>query len=144
MAPLRLRGHHFLCILTYRGLGYTPEFVANMSDIVSQIAEGRPVVLLPGPDDICAGLTVEARKACDHDCARPETMALDVLAIEAVRPFLPDLDAAGFVLKGDDISRLRAAFASGSIRSACLRCRWSDLCDGIAAEGFAGTRLHSP
>ena len=40
--PVRLRGHHFLCILTYRGHGYTPSFVANMTEIVADIAGGDP------------------------------------------------------------------------------------------------------
>ena len=54
---MRLRGHHFLCLLTYKGLGYTPAFVENMTAIATRINAGAKVILHPGPDDICAALT---------------------------------------------------------------------------------------
>ena len=59
-APLRLRGHHLLCILGFRGLGYDAGFTANMARIVRRV-RAHPNALLElivGPDSICA--------ACPH------------------------------------------------------------------------------
>ncbi len=81
--PVRLRGHHFLCLLTYKGLGYTPAFVENMTAVATRINAGAKVILHPGPDDICAALTPADRAACNHDCAKPETEALDDMAEKA-------------------------------------------------------------
>ena len=142
--PVRLRGHHFLCILTYRGYGYTPAFVANMSDIVADIGRGRPIELVEGPDVICGGLTAEDRRACNHDCAKAETLEIDRLAVEDVGDLLGTDFSVPVVIDESMVVRLRAAFAARSIRSACRRCSWSDFCTGIAAEGFGRTKLFPP
>ena len=142
--PVRLRGHHFLCILTYRGYGYTPAFVANMTEIVADIGRGRLVQLTEGPDTICGGLTADDRRACNHDCSKSETLELDRLAVQEVGDLL-GTDFSGLVEMGHAaVARLRAAFAARSIRSACRRCPWSDFCDQIASEGFSGTKLFPP
>jgi len=142
--PVRLRGHHFLCILTYRGYGYTPDFVANMTGIVADIGRGRPIQLIEGPDEICGGLTAEDRRACNHDCARAETLELDRLAVTEVGDLL-GTDFSGLIeIDREAVSRLRVAFAARSIRSACRRCPWSEFCTEIAAEGFAETKLFPP
>lgn len=142
--PVRLRGHHFLCILTYRGYGYTPAFVANMTDIVADIGRGRPVELVAGPDAICDGLTADDRRACNHDCAKAETMELDRLAVEEVGRLL-GIDFSGQIeIDHAMVTLLRSAFADRSIRSACRRCPWSDFCDEIASEAFADTKLFPP
>lgn len=141
MVPVRLRGHHFLCILTYRGFGYTPAFVANMSAVVAAISAGRPVELVEGPDAICGGFTAACRSLSDHDCALADTMMMDRMAIEDVRQRVPGVSDGPVVLDAAIVASLRSAFASGAIRSACARCSWSDFCDRIAAEDFSGTRL---
>lgn len=142
--PVRLRGHHFLCILTYRGYGYTPAFVENMTEIVADIGRGRPVRLTYGADDICGALKEEDRRACNHDCGKAETMELDRLAVEEVGGLLA-MDIGGSLrIDRSMVARLRSAFASRSIRSACRQCPWSEFCDGIAAQGFTGTKLFPP
>lgn len=144
MMPVRLRGHHFLCILTYRGFGYTPDFVANMTAILAGIAAGRPVRLVAGPDDICGGLSDADRIACDHDCAQQETRLLDDVAIAEIGSHL-DLDfTRELIIRPDMILQLRGLFAEGAIRSACQRCLWSDFCTTIAAGSFSETRLFPP
>lgn len=142
--PVRLRGHHFLCILTYRGYGYTPAFVANMTEIVADIGRGRLVELAEGPDAICGGLTADDRRACNHDCSKVETLELDRLAVQEVGALL-GADVSGPIEIGRaTVAILRTAFAARAIRSACRRCPWSDFCDQIAAEGFAETKLFPP
>lgn len=144
MVPVRLRGHHFLCILTYRGFGYTPAFVGNMSTIVEQIGQGRPVMLVDGPDDICNGFTADCRRICDHDCSMPSTVEMDLFAGDAASEILPLTSGEPFVLDRDHIAVMRREFASGAIRRACERCSWKDFCSGIAAEDFADVRLFAP
>lgn len=142
--PVRLRGHHFLCILTYRGYGYTPAFVANMTDIVGAIGRGRLVMLAEGPDDICNSLTPEDRRACNHDCARAETRDLDRVAVEEVGSLLGIDLAEPLVISPSMVATLRSAFAARSIRGACAQCLWWNFCTEIAAEGFSDTKLFAP
>ena len=52
---IRIRGHHLLCILGFKGLGYSEAFVTNMTRIVSLLA-GDPGIMLElvsGCDAIC-------------------------------------------------------------------------------------------
>jgi hypothetical protein len=142
--PVQLRGHHFLCILTYRGYGYTPAFVENMSSIVASIERGRPVRLVDGPDDICSGLTPADRLVCSHDCGQAETRDMDALAVAAVRDLLPADIGEAMTLDAPTISTLRRHFANHSIRDACRRCSWAKFCTTIAAEDFRDTKLFSP
>ena len=138
---MRLRGHHFLCLLTYKGLGYTPAFVENMTAVANRINAGAKVILHPGPDDICAALTQADRAACNHDCAKPETAALDDLAEKATAAVLGHGLNDAFTLDAEKVAKLRAAFLTGESRSACGLCRWRAICDEIAASGYAATLL---
>jgi uncharacterized protein len=141
MMPVQLRGHHFLCILTYRGKGYTERFVARMTALVEAINDGMPVVLMSGPDDICAGLSQKCREDASHDCLAAEIRELDRMAASALNKVLRrDLSVAA-PLGRSDVELLRKAYASGSIRAVCNGCSWKDFCDEIVAENFAETLL---
>ena len=141
---MRLRGHHFLCILTYRGYGYTKPFVANMTEVVRQIEAGRRVVLCEGPDDICGGFTADCRMVCDHDCTKAETAEMDRLAAEAVADVLSLEAATPLVFDREKIAELRKRFAANAIRKACSRCSWNEFCTKIAGEDFAAVKLFEP
>jgi hypothetical protein len=141
LMPVRLRGHHFLCVLTYRGAGYTPAFVANMTATVEALREGAPVQLVEGPDDICNGFTDACRTVCDHDCSEPETQGMDRSAADAVaRALGRDLTRCA-PLSAVDVSLLRAQFKQKTIRAACADCSWKEFCDSIADSDFAGAVL---
>ena len=135
---IRLRAHHLLCMLTFAGEGYTPDFVANFAAIVARIGAGEAVELVDGPDDVCAPLAVTADTHCDEpsvrrrdrDALRALAVAEPPLSVE--RPLL--LDAAA-------IAVLRAQFAAGTIRPACAGCEWYALCSEIAAAGYAAASL---
>jgi uncharacterized protein len=139
--PVRLRAHHFLCILTYRGKGYTERFVARMTAVVEAVNAGAPVILMSGADDICAGLSAKCRSVVQHDCHAGEIGALDRMAASAIGSVLGRELSKAAALQKSEIESLRNAYASGSIRAACKGCSWKDFCDETAAEDFAGTLL---
>ena len=139
--PVLLRGHHFLCILTFRGKGYTDAFVDNMSAKVAAIREGQPVQLVEGPDDICNGFTDACREICDHDCNARETAKMDRQAVEAVSSLLGRPLETATPLEAAEIAALRVAYKQKSIRAACADCSWKEFCDGIADDRFTGTLL---
>ena len=59
-SPIKIRGHHLLCMPGFRGLGYNERFVRNLAGIVSAVRENPDVIisLTDGCDDICS--------ACPH------------------------------------------------------------------------------
>ncbi|MGQ9497457.1 MAG: DUF1284 domain-containing protein [Desulfotomaculales bacterium] len=60
-----LRAHHLLCLDQFRGLGYSPFFIANLARVQRMLAEpGAVVRLTAGPDAICAACPFLDGVAC--------------------------------------------------------------------------------
>ncbi|WP_119166215.1 DUF1284 domain-containing protein [Algihabitans albus] len=137
---LRLRHHHLLCLLTYVGKGYSPAFVANFDRIAARVSGGEEVLLVEGPDDICAPLIAsEAQPHCQRDSVRRR----DTEATEDLSRLLDEPLPVGktITLSAQTKNRLRQGFAAGTARRACSGCQWHDFCSAVAAEGFEGARL---
>jgi hypothetical protein len=136
---VRLRAHHLLCLLTYVGKGYSPAFTANYDKVVKRLGEGEGVVVVSGPDDICAPLLGEP----EPHCLRQSAAERDRLAARDVGTLLgrPIEDGDRFVLDASSLAGMRKAFSAGLTRQACSGCEWSGLCDTVAAGGFSGTHL---
>ncbi|MEO1226164.1 MAG: DUF1284 domain-containing protein [Pseudomonadota bacterium] len=136
---VRLRPHHLLCVLTYVGKGYSRAFVANMTRIAERLGAGEAVEIVEGPDDICAPLL----DGPDPHCRRARVTRRDRAAARDLGRVL-DLEAgpgARVTLDPDLLVRLREAFSSNRIRSACTGCEWVGLCGSIAATGFEGAAV---
>jgi hypothetical protein len=136
---IRLRGHHLLCLQTYKGLGYSEGFVRGMDAIAERLNAGETVEIVEGPDDICAGWAHDPANHCDAARAA----ARDASALAAFSQMLGSPIAPGVRIPeaGRLIASARPMFASGELRAGCAQCPWIETCDGIAAEGFAGARL---
>jgi hypothetical protein len=137
---IRLRPHHLLCMLTFAGKGYTPDFVANFEQVASRIAAGDEVIqIVEGPDDICSALLIETTCHCHN----PSVSLRDRHAAAAISNLLSQPIQAGAHLlpRQNLLSILRAAFVPGTIRQACVGCQWKPTCDSIAKQGFIETRL---
>lgn len=135
-AELRVRGHHLLCMLGFRGLGYSAEFVANMRSVVDAfLGEPSPTVeVVVEADAICS--------ACPHladgACARRESSAervrakdravLDVLGIE------PGSRLPASELRSHVADRVSVA----TLEELCARCNWWG--HGYCAEGLKSLR----
>lgn len=134
---IRLRPHHLLCLLTYVGKGYTPAFTANYTVIAGRLSRGEEIEIVSGPDDVCAPLLSEAEQHCFND----SVVERDRLAARDVGALVGQAIAPGTIvrLEPDRLAEMRAGFATGQVREACVECEWSDLCSAIAADGYGGT-----
>lgn len=141
---VRLRGHHLLCILTYKGEGYSPAFVANLDRIAARLAAGEDALLVDGPDDVCAPLLAPPSVGdTGPHCAFDRVHERDRQALEAVSALLSRTLVPGkrLTLEPETARRMRNAFETGEIRAACVGCEWSKLCTSIADARFAATLL---
>jgi hypothetical protein len=139
---VRLRPHHLLCVLTYRGEGYSPAFCANLDAVVDRIARAEAIEICTGPDEICAPL---AGSPAAH-CGDESISARDAAATQAIGELLGTtlVNGAELRIDGSLLDRERKAFAAGTIRAACVGCEWHSLCTDIARRNFAGVRLVLP
>ncbi|MBZ9739135.1 MULTISPECIES: DUF1284 domain-containing protein [unclassified Mesorhizobium] len=139
---VRLRAHHLLCLLTYVGKGYSPAFTANYDAIAERLSRGEDILLVSGPDDVCAPLLGEP----DPHCLRDSAAGRDRQARDDVEALLgrPIRDGARLDLDAAILMRLRQAFSTGHVREACAGCEWSRLCGAVASGGYRDARLQRP
>ncbi|KMW73917.1 2Fe-2S ferredoxin [Photorhabdus luminescens subsp. luminescens] len=133
-----LRGHHLLCILTYAGNGYSPDFVENYNRIIPRIRD-EDILIVAGPDDICIPLLGEGKPHCFGE----SVIVRDRRALEAVSALMGRPIEIGHTLRLDEtyFKQARWAFNRGIIRSACVGCEWELLCTRIAEDDYSSTFL---
>ena len=139
---IRLRAHHLLCLLTYVGKGYSPAFTANYDLIADRLGRGEDILLVSGPDDICAPLLGEPEPHClQESVGERDRLAARDLGELLARPIglgvRLDLDAA-------ILTRMRQAFSTGLTRNACPGCEWAEFCSAIAANGYQDASVQRP
>lgn len=139
---VRLRGHHLLCLLTYKGLGYSPAFVAGMTATAARLVAGATAEIVEGPDDICEPLCRAEQNPHCHETTVPER---DRRALALVASVLGRTLGIGDRFAFDETlrTRLRVAYRDGAFEPACALCEWQPLCRDIAAGGYPDTLFRS-
>lgn len=126
--PVRLRGHHFICLQFFRGEGYSDEFVENLTHVIQRAAR-EPALVVDGIDNVCAAcpeLGSDGRCASESAGGETEIRRIDELALGVLG-----------VSVGEQLSlaeareRLEAdAVGVGSWRAnACDDCAWERICE---------------
>ena len=137
---IKLRGHHLLCLLTYKGNGYTPAFSLNFTRIVRRLSRGEEAVIVTGADDLCQPMLCQP----DFHCADAHSSEIDSQALTDIGLLLDRELCSGekLTFDADTVTRLRQAFLDGEIRTACQTCSWLTHCNKIAENAFYQTRLN--
>jgi hypothetical protein len=155
--PIRLRPHHLLCLLTYVGKGYHPTFTANFDDIAKRLSKGAKILIVSGPDDICAPLLTPHRTTLVtplRNSSPPEDSepahCFDKSVADRDRRAAKEISALlatavqvnhAFSLDARRLAQMRAAFATSRLRRACEGCPWQDFCTTIASDGYRHVRI---
>lgn len=123
----KLRGHHLFCLLGYRGMGYSEEYVENMTRL-HQTLRNNPetlIELVKGPDQLCEKFPNSGKYHCqeddiyERDAAILEKMGLKI----------------GQIVKWEDIeSCIRHFVVPGDIQRVCESCSWRSY--GVCEEGI--------
>jgi hypothetical protein len=126
-------------MLTYRGKGYSPIFVANYDAVAARINGGEDVQIASGPDDICAPLLGDAEPHCltDSVVERDRLAARDVGALIGQ----PIRDGLRIRLDSSLLQKMRDAFSSGRTRQACGGCQWTELCNKVSSDDYGDAYL---
>lgn len=133
-----------LCLVAYSGLGYDSAFIRNANEIVQKIHRGYKLRLVAGQDDLCMACVATDRK---DKTVEPKSRCLNyavcagdhraILEINNTRTSSLVLRVGHiFNLGAQETATLRADFASGKIRGACVGCCWGNLCTEIATRSF--------
>ncbi len=75
---IRLRGHHLLCLLGYRGMGYSEQFTANMTEVYNTLRQNPDtyIKLVEGPDEICSHYPKDKSGHCEEDTVNTRDLAI--------------------------------------------------------------------
>ncbi|GGI99813.1 hypothetical protein GCM10010885_06360 [Alicyclobacillus cellulosilyticus] len=131
MKRIRLRGHHLLCLLGYRGMGYSAAFTANMTRIHATLRRQPDtlVELVDGPDDLCDHFPPDQPRHCeDGNVQRRDAavLAQSGLSPGDMRPWR-ELEVV-----------LGARFVPADIPRLCSTCPW--LPYGVCEDGLRRIR----
>ncbi|MCU0280498.1 MAG: DUF1284 domain-containing protein [Acidimicrobiia bacterium] len=134
---LELSAHHALCVHGFRGMGYSPGFVAALTATIGRLRESpeTPVRVRVGADVVC--------RACPSltpgGCARYGRGVVEQDVRVAARLGV----AAGEVMPWRALqARVRARVAPDALAVLCAGCPW--LGHGVCAEGIADLRAGRP
>jgi uncharacterized protein len=127
--PVRLRGHHFICLQFFHGEGYSEEFVENLTHVVER-AVREPALIVAGIDNVCAAcpeLGPDSRCASESAGGEAEIVRIDELALTVL-----GASAGERLSLAEARERLEAdAMGVGTWRAyACDGCAWESVCEG--------------
>ena len=127
-----LRPHHLLCLQTFVGHGYSPEFTAHMTIVQKQLPPDplTPITLVNGPDDLCG----HCPNCVDGSCTSPKPAVFDHLVgqklnttedTENAAPKHTDASDSPLTLHGiPSILHMSEQL----LAECCPDCEWKELC----------------
>lgn len=123
---LHLRPHHGLCLLNYRGHGYSDAFSVRMEEVLRTLAAHpqTQVEIAQGCDHLCAVCPHREGTACTS--AHPDLFDQNVLTETGF--------AAGQVLPWEEFSAATRPLSLYHLEETCPDCSWLALCKEIAEE----------
>ena len=131
--PLAIRGHHLLCLLGFRGHGYSPVFVETMRQ-VREVFRSEPdasVVLVTGCDVICASCPHKI----DDECRKSPDAASRIKTKDAAILRKLGYRANSRTTPQKAWKKVKDTFVPEDIAALCERCQWLEL--GYCVDGLA-------
>ena len=132
---MRIRGHNLLCVLGFVGKGYSPGFVANMRMVVGSLGEAAEVLVVDGPDAICAACPKLGTGGCalHGEDTEPAIVAQDHEVMDRL-----GIGVGEAVLWGEIRERIRDQVAPDDLDTICGACPWASL--GHCKDGLRRLR----
>lgn len=123
----KLRGHHLFCLLGYRGMGYSEEYVENMTRLHRTLRENPKIKiqLVKGPDQLCEKFPNSGVYHCQNDnIYERDAVILEKLGL-----------SIGQIVTWENIEHnIRRHVVPSDIQSVCNTCSWRAY--GVCEEGI--------
>ena len=139
--PTPLRAHMTLCLLGFRGSGYSPEFVGAMRRFQEQLQDdpGHELRLVTEPDPLCGTCPHLGAEGCE---LKGEGHEAHMRAHDAAVLHRLGL-RTGDVLRWEDLLlRVRQRIRGSDLPQICTTCPWLPL--GVCQESIDGLREPTP
>lgn len=128
-SDLRIRAHHLLCLLNFRGGGYNRKFIENMERVVERLrSDPAPLAILTTEVDIiCSACPYSKDKRCSKKADSEKKVINQDLKI---------IKKLGF-RKGQKIpialawKRIKEKILAKDLPEICHSCQWLNRCSQI-------------
>jgi hypothetical protein len=125
--PIKLRGHHLICLHFFTGEGYDPEFIENLREILVRVHSGEKIEICSGADDVCTLCPFLRDRRCRYNThAENEIQKMDRDAT-ALLKIEPRMKVTWFEMQ----ERLPGIFKRWSA-DYCRNCTWKTVCEKTA------------
>ena len=113
---LTIRAHHLLCVLGFRGYGYSEDFIENLTKISKEVKKKSTVIkIISQKDDVCKYCPNSATK-CKEDI---EPKSIDELVLLKLKI------RSGSVLKSEAIyAKVIKNIEVNDLDNICSSCTW--------------------
>lgn len=121
---MKLRGHHLLCVLGYRGRGYSKEFCENMTFIYEtlRVKPDTLIEIIKGSDDICKHCPKKHHLQCEN-VYEMDSSILNKIGL------CPEMKLSW----SEICKQIKAKLIPEDISNLCRTCQWRSL--GLCEEG---------
>lgn len=131
---IELRGHHLICRLGFRGLGYNDAFVRKMTEVVLQLQSNPELQLkaIDFPDVLCNHCPNLINGECSSsgsDISEKKVQEMDRAVIQIL-----DLKREEIYTVDKINKKLKERFNKEAFDYVCGDCQWRSL--GYCEEGF--------
>jgi hypothetical protein len=126
--PIKLRGHHLICLHFFHGEGYSPEFITNLRELIRRAIAGDEITVQSGPDDVCEmcsylrGGKCSYGKGADAEIREMDGTALALLQVKI-----------GSRVKWSDMKEKTPDIFSRWSQAYCTMCDWRNACEKDAS-----------
>ena len=129
---MKIRGHHLLCIQSFKGFGYNEHFIDNMHKIISAIKKSKDLVLhiVAECDDICSYCPhITSEKFANRKCAKDKNSEIELreLDLNVLDKFNLDI---GTLINAREVYKLIREEINKDTNTfkICGSCRWIEIC----------------
>jgi hypothetical protein len=129
--PIRLRGHHLICLHFFSGEGYNSEFVENLRKILGKAESGEEIEICSGADDICRKCPYLKGERCFYDeDVDGEIREMDRRAIKLLR--LSAHRRVKWLKIKDEIPDVIHEWS----KDYCKTCSWRNACEAAFPDSL--------
>jgi uncharacterized protein len=123
----KLRGHHLFCLLGYRGMGYSKEYIENMTRLHQTLRDNPKISiqLVKGPDQLCEKYPNTGKYHCqDEHIYERDGAILEQIGLKI-----------GQIVSWEEIeSLIQKNVVPSDIQIVCESCSWRSY--GVCEEGI--------
>lgn len=123
-SPIKLRGHHLLCLHFFTGEGYNPEFIENLKEILIRARSGEEIEVCSGVDDVCSMCPFLKERRCHYaKHAENEIQKMDRDATKLLK-----IEPGMNVVWSDMQERVKGILRTW-MEDYCRNCNWRKVCE---------------